>query len=68
MVREQERVVVDPHRPHRVERGSRKPLPVAGHKVEAAADLTEQLLAARRRPGEGRDRADVHVLVAVLEV
>jgi hypothetical protein len=60
--------VVDPARAALVERDEREPLAVPRDEVEAAVDVVEQLVVARRPAGEGHHRGDVHVRGGVLEV
>ena len=53
--------VVGPERPARLERRLDEPLSEAGHQVEAAAHVLDEVDVERRRPLEDQDRADVHV-------
>ena len=61
VVLEVEARVVDPHRAPAVERRVGELVAVAGHQVQAPADLLEELLHRRRRAFDDRQPADVHV-------
>ena len=61
VVAEVELRIVDPERPAGLDRREGELLAVAGHEVQPALDVLEQVVVARRRALEDRHRADVHV-------